>query len=146
MCRSTNLNFCRKKPIIIMHTNATKNPVPVGRGRGTQVTTNLITAAWCHITTVYSSNDEKRFARSASFFFFFLIHPCLCVPVKMSVGTETEKFWVSLWELQAECTGLLWVERHPWARGEEDLGRSARGEEETWPVWAQTVSKVPVWM
>ena len=52
--------------------------------------------------------------------------------MKMSVGTETEKFWVSLWELQAECTGLLWVERHPWARG--DLGRSARGEGETWPV------------
>lgn len=45
------------------------------------------------------------------------------VPVKMSVGTETEKFWDSLWELQAECTGLLWVERHPWARG--DLDQSA---------------------
>lgn len=41
----------------------------------------------------------------------------------MSVGTETEKFWDSLWELQAECTGLLWVERHPWARG--DLDQSA---------------------
>lgn len=41
----------------------------------------------------------------------------------MSVGTETEKFWESLWELQAECTGLLWVERHPWARG--DLDQSA---------------------
>lgn len=55
-----------------------------------------------------------------------LFLPCLCVPVKMSVGTETEKFWDSLWELQAECTGLLWVERHPWARG--DLGQSARRE------------------
>lgn len=52
----------------------------------------------------------------------------LCVPVKMSVGTETEKFWESLWEPQAECTGLLWVERHPWARG--DLGQSARRERE----------------
>ncbi|TNN80029.1 hypothetical protein EYF80_009678 [Liparis tanakae] len=46
------------------------------------------------------------------------------VLVKTSVGTDTEKFWDSLWELQAECTGLLWVERHPWARG--DLGQSAR--------------------
>lgn len=55
--------------------------------------------------------------------------PCLCVPVKMSVGTETEKFWDSLWELQVECTGLLWVERHPWARG--DLGQSARRERTT---------------
>lgn len=45
----------------------------------------------------------------------------------MSVGTETEKFWDSLWELQAECTGLLWVERHPWARG--DLGQSAQRQE-----------------
>lgn len=54
--------------------------------------------------------------------------PCLCVPVKMSVGTETEKFWDSLWELQAECTGLLWVERHPWARG--DLGQSPQRERE----------------
>lgn len=34
--------------IIIMHTNATKSPVPVGGGgeRGILVTTNLITAAW----------------------------------------------------------------------------------------------------
>lgn len=46
----------------------------------------------------------------------------------MSVGTETEKFWDSLWELQAECTGLLWVERHPWARG--DLGQSAHRQRE----------------
>lgn len=49
MCRSTNMYFCRKKPIIIiMHTDATKSPVPVGKGggRGIQVTTNLITAGW----------------------------------------------------------------------------------------------------
>lgn len=65
----------------------------------------------------------------------------------MSVGTETEKFWDSLWELQAECTGLLWVERHPWARG--DLGQSAqrqrenREEEHAGPVWTQlNMSKV----
>lgn len=31
-----------------MHTDATKSPVPVGKGggRGIQVTTNLMTAAW----------------------------------------------------------------------------------------------------
>lgn len=31
-----------------MHADATKSPVPVGKGggRGTQVTTNLITPAW----------------------------------------------------------------------------------------------------
>lgn len=55
--------------------------------------------------------------------FFFSLYPSVFpafVPVKMSVGTETEKFWDSLWELQAECTGLLWVERHPWARGDLD--------------------------
>lgn len=56
------------------------------------------------------------------FFPLFFVYPAV-VPVKMSVGTETEKFWDSLWELQAECTGLLWVERHPWARG--DLDQSA---------------------
>ncbi|KAJ3596940.1 hypothetical protein NHX12_003340 [Muraenolepis orangiensis] len=53
----------------------------------------------------------------------------------MSVGTETEKFWDSLWALQVECTGLLWVERHPWARG--DLDQSAHRKEERGPIWTR---------
>lgn len=77
--------------------------------------------------------------------------PCLCIPVKMRVGTETEKFCDSLWVLQAECTGLLWVERHPWARG--DLGQSAHKErererekeereEDAGPIWTHAVRNI----
>lgn len=78
----------------------------------------------------------------------------------MSVGTETEKFWDSLWELQTECTGLLWVERHPWARG--DLGQSAERmrvrererekdkekerEEDEGPIWTGAVRNVQIQM
>lgn len=83
-----------------------------------------------------------------NFFSFSCISflPCLCVPVKMRVGTETEKFWDSLWALQAECTGLLWVERHPWARG--DLGQSARTErtDERGPIWTRGVRNIPIRM
>lgn len=83
----------------------------------------------------------------SNFFPFCYIYflPCLCVPVKMSVGTETEKFWDSLWELQAECTGLFWVERHPWARG--DLASiSTQREEDRGPNWTQAVRNIPIRM
>lgn len=76
MCRSTNMYFCRKKPIMMMHSDATKSPVPVGKGggRGIRVTTNLITVVWMshNYTPATVTSDALVLIYFTYLFFLFI--------------------------------------------------------------------------
>ena len=68
--------FCRKKPIMMMHSDATKSPVPVGKGggRGIRVTTNLITVVWMshNYTPATVTSDALVLIYFTYLFFLFI--------------------------------------------------------------------------